>query len=315
MTLSRLILPLFVVLFGLTACSSTTSSSDPKNSGPGGEGNSATSTDSGTAADVVGGAEGDARPPEFRAIRGAIQPITEFKPEAGQRMADACMRAEVAVPGEAADEVEKHLLTLIEILDESSMKELPERSRVGMLAAISKDIKALGKKAGAPKLKLVETKDKLCGKSGKCSEDAPGALCYRLAFSDGEASCACTSPKSVQAAKEAAAAAAASSEDEAAEGTTPSASDESGTSKDAAPSTSSLEPEKAGTASIEEKASTGGTGASKDKSSKSAAESTKSKGKEKTTKTKSKKTSKPKSKASAKTKPAATTKPREKSSK
>ena len=313
MTLSRLLLPLFLALFGLTACSSSTSSSDPKNSGLGGDGSSAASTDSGSPADVVGGAEGDARPPEFRAIRGAIQPITEFKPEAGQRMADACMRAEVAVPGEAADEVEKHLLTLIEILDESAMKELPERSRVGMLAAISKDIKALGGKAGAPKLKLVETKDKLCGKSGKCSEDAPGALCYRLAFSDGKASCACTSPKSVQAAKEAAAAA--SSEDEATEGTKPSAGDESGTTKDADPSATSTGPAKAGTASIEEKVSTEVTGALKEKSSKGDAESTKSKGKAKTTKSKSKKTSKPKSKASAKTKPAATTEPREKSSK
>jgi hypothetical protein len=307
-TLFRLVLPFSVALLSLTACSSTTSSSGSNSSGAGSETQSATPDESGTTADVVGGSEGDIRPPEFRAIRGAIQPVTEFKPEAGQRMADVCMQAEVAVPGGDADAVEKHLRALVDIMDESAMKELPDRSRVGMLAAISKDIKALGGKSGAPKLKLTESKDKLCGKDGKCSKDAPGALCYRLAFSDGAASCACTSPSAVKVSEDPGTEP--STEDDASETTESSASAEDAKSEDSVPSASSAQADKAGSAATEEKGSTEVSAGSKDKSAKSSVGSA-PKSEKSTDKAK---TGKPKSKGSTKIQPAATKKPRKKSS-
>ena len=197
MTVSLKYLALALMPVALLACSSPSAPSAPSpdggSSSPGevAAASTASSAEEGASVPAVGGTEDSVGAPEFRAIRAAIQPIIERKSAAGNLMADACMKAEVAVASGAPAVAEKHLKSILEALDKSDLSSVPDRSRAALYAAFAKDLDSIRSNKGAPKLKIKKSKDKLCGKGGTCSEASAGALCYTATFSNGDTSCGC----------------------------------------------------------------------------------------------------------------------------
>ena len=136
---------------------------------------------------AVAGQDGNAAP-EFKAVRGAIQPITEINAALGKKLEASCEKAEGAIAASASSMADKHLVEMLKALSGSDTA--PDIAS-DLYAALATDLEAVKAREGAPKLKVTQTKDKCCGASGACDQASPGATCYSATLEGNSPSCAC----------------------------------------------------------------------------------------------------------------------------
>ncbi|MEE2830076.1 MAG: hypothetical protein VX498_12875 [Myxococcota bacterium] len=160
---------------------------------PGGAWNAAEGQSAGGAAGAAAGQDGNAAP-EFKAIRAAIQPITELNVALGKALEENCQKAESSIAATASSTADRHLMEMFKGVMGEAGAELPSEFRAGLHAAMIKDVAAVSQRAGAPTIKLVETLDKDCGKTSKaCDVPSPGARCFTATVGDAT-ECACALP-------------------------------------------------------------------------------------------------------------------------
>lgn len=185
---------LTLLALGLVSCVSPPAPDGSPSSAPASTGGEAIGSGAGESAGpaAAGGDDGNAAP-EFKAVRAAIQPVTEIVPELGKKLEGSCAKAETAIAAGASSTADRHLVEMLQGLAGAS--EIPGDVSTGVYAALAKDAAAVADRAGAPKITVTETKDKCCGASGSCDTDSAGATCFTATLAGNEPLCACRVPQ------------------------------------------------------------------------------------------------------------------------